>query len=269
MDSLRFDRLTRRFADISVPLATPAGMSRRTVLRGAVAGVVSTMAVARAPQPASAALCPIRVRRKGHRPTINGCGPSGFGWAIPDSFGRAEFTQACNRHDRCYGTCNENRLKCDVLLRKSMKAACKRAYRDDREGRARCNGIANLYFKKVHESGLSAYEDAQREACVCCGTDRTPCGESPCCPSGHECCNNVCRLSHLGPWDACSARHACCPEGQVCCDGADNLAACCSPDDICVPNCLGLGVPGCCPAANPDCCTIGSTGPANQPQVLA
>lgn len=268
MDSLRFDRLTRRFAKISVPLAgSGTGVSRRTVLRGA-AGVMGVGAVGRASQPASAALCPNRVPRPNHTPTINGCGPSGFGWGVPDSFGRANFTPACNRHDRCYGTCNENRMKCDFLMRKSMKAACKRAYRDNRKWRARCNGVANLYFNKVRESGLSAYEAAQNEACECCPPGAEPCGGRKCCPPGFECCNGTCRQSSVGPWDACDGGTFCCGDGQECCEGRPGFAACCTPGHICVADCLGPGIPGCCPPANPGCCNVATTGPSTRSRVV-
>jgi hypothetical protein len=33
---------------------------------------------------------------------MNGCGPKGFGWLVPDKYGRVDFTKAGDIHDACY-----------------------------------------------------------------------------------------------------------------------------------------------------------------------
>jgi hypothetical protein len=33
---------------------------------------------------------------------LNGCGPKGYGWLVPDNYGRVDFTRAGNIHDACY-----------------------------------------------------------------------------------------------------------------------------------------------------------------------
>lgn len=33
---------------------------------------------------------------------VNGCGPKGYGWLVPDNFGCVSFTQAANIHDAHY-----------------------------------------------------------------------------------------------------------------------------------------------------------------------
>lgn len=193
MDSRRFDRLTRLMAR-PASASTSARPSRRQVIRGVAAGLVTAVAVARSPRPAAAALCPERVPVPGYRPDVNGCGPSGYGWAIPDSFGDANFTPACNQHDRCYGTCNSGRRTCDVLMRKHMKATCDRVYRNDAEMRGKCRRRAQFYFNVVHNNGQSAYEDAQMEACFCCTGTATRCGNQ-CCPTSqcYDCIGGSCQ----------------------------------------------------------------------------
>lgn len=176
-----------------------ATRSRRHVVRVATAGIVSTVVLARSAQPAAAELCPERIPKRGYTPDVNGCGPSGYGWTVPDSYGDASFTPACNRHDRCYGTCNKDRMTCDFLMRKSMQQACKQAYRrdDERKQLRKCFGRARLYFNVVSENGQSAYEAAQEEACLCCDAPRsTRCGDVCCITSScHECVNGTCHFT--------------------------------------------------------------------------
>lgn len=33
---------------------------------------------------------------------MNGCGPKGFGWLVPDKYGKVDFTKAGDIHDACY-----------------------------------------------------------------------------------------------------------------------------------------------------------------------
>jgi hypothetical protein len=218
MDSFRFDFLARL---VATQTPGPTARSRRQVLRAAAAGIASTVLVSRSSPPASAALCPNRVPRRNYRPTINGCGPSGYGWIIPDSYGEANFTPACNRHDRCYGTCNESRLKCDFLMRKSMQAACKRAYpgKANTKVRRKCNGRARFYFNKVSAHGLSAFEDAQSEACTCCSPGAPACGDT-CCPPAqfcYACIGGTCQ-STCGQCQFCN-QGVCEDCGVGCCGG--------------------------------------------------
>lgn len=213
-----------------VALLLAAQGSRRQAIRVITAGLVSTLALGRAAQPASAAICPERVPRPGYRPTVNGCGPSGYGWAIPDSWNRANFTPACNAHDRCYGTCNKSRQQCDIQMRNRMWAACDRAYgRRGQENlwRLRCRDRANTYFKAVRRGGQAAYEDAQEEACICCnqGDRGQKCGKN-CCAAGAVC--------------ASPTTGVCCQPGQTCGGG-------CCPVDWCYDCIQGSCQPRCSP----------------------
>jgi hypothetical protein len=219
MDPLRFDRLARLLA--KSPGVEPVVRSRRQLLRGVAVGVVSTVALARTPQRVAAALCPNRVPVPGHRPTINGCGPSGFGWVVPDSWNRANFTPACNQHDRCYGTCNSNRRACDNQMRARMKRECNRVYgRRGHENlwRLRCLDRADLYYDVVNRRGQSAYEDAQSEACYCCAPDQIACKTGCCSPQFCQACiGDTCQWT-CGPCQWCN-RGVCEDCGVGCCGG--------------------------------------------------
>ena len=46
-----------------------------------------------------------RIPKINHTPATNGCGPQAGVDFVPDDFGDYSFTQPCNGHDTCYGTC--------------------------------------------------------------------------------------------------------------------------------------------------------------------
>jgi hypothetical protein len=223
MDPHGFDRLARLLARLPAsPSAAQTPRSRRQVLRGIAVGMVSTAAFARTPERVAAALCPNRVPVPGYRPTVNGCGPSGFGWTIPDSWGRANFTPACNQHDRCYGTCNSNRRVCDNQMRRQMKRECNRVYsnKDGQENfwRLKCLRRANLYYNVVNRRGQSAYEDAQNEACFCCDPGQIACRTGCCSPQFCQACiGDTCQWT-CGPCQWCN-RGVCQDCGVGCCGG--------------------------------------------------
>lgn len=108
-----------------------------------------------------------RVPRPGYKPTSNGCGPAG-GPKVPDSFGKASFLDACNKHDICYGTCKSNRHTCDKKFGKRLRRACRGAYPDGSRKLAECLDRAKDYHDAVIALGSIAYDDAQSEACQCC-----------------------------------------------------------------------------------------------------
>ncbi|NVJ22713.1 hypothetical protein HUW62_15945 [Myxococcus sp. AM011] len=113
--------------------------------------------------------CPHRTPRPGWTPTVNGCGPDGLGWLVPDVMYRTNFRPSCDIHDTCYGTCNSDRGACDIALRDQMSAACRArhtnpssVYRQD------CLDVANEFYEKVNEKGAGSFEDAQKTGCICC-----------------------------------------------------------------------------------------------------
>jgi hypothetical protein len=108
-----------------------------------------------------------RVPRAGYKPTSNGCGPAG-GPKVPNGFGKASFLDACNKHDRCYGTCRSNRRLCDERFGRRLRRACTNTYGEGTRKRARCLDRAESYHDAVIALGSVAYADAQSEACQCC-----------------------------------------------------------------------------------------------------
>ncbi len=112
--------------------------------------------------------------RPSYRPTANGCGSKDFDvpdtWPAKGKGRKAKFTQACNVHDYCYGTCKADKDKCDKEFCRNLKLACKQTWPDkaDRKRRAGCDDRADLYCAGVILAGDSAYWNAQEEACHCC-----------------------------------------------------------------------------------------------------
>jgi hypothetical protein len=92
------------------------------------------------------------------RAPVNGCGSQGDdGIDVPDQIGSVSFTDACNWHDRCYGTCGLSQGYCD----RGMLAKTREACGDD----GVCTGIAKVYFLGVATFGGDAYRDGQRDSC--------------------------------------------------------------------------------------------------------
>lgn len=96
-------------------------------------------------------------------------GTCGSGWSEPwirDSWGNADFAEACRRHDDCYDTCGQQKDDCDNRFRGAMHDACGQAYSSPWQVvqlRA-CKEIANTYHSAVHRMGGDAFRNAQRES---------------------------------------------------------------------------------------------------------
>lgn len=120
-------------------------------------------------QIADLASCPDRGPRPGYSPSVNGCGPEGWGWAIPDKYGLANFGPSCDSHDTCYGTCNSSKAGCDSSLKSLLAAECGRVYPQPQSlRRADCLGMVDRFYNAVNEEGAGAYDKAQKKGCICC-----------------------------------------------------------------------------------------------------
>ena len=117
--------------------------------------------------------------KPGYKPSYNGCGSGWTKYLVPDqdylailAWEKVDFTPACNNHDICYGTCGEDKSKCNQKLEQDMKNVCDGV--KDSVVRRRCNSIAELYRYALDKNFLSEgpYQDAQDEAC-----DWRPCCE--------------------------------------------------------------------------------------------
>lgn len=96
-------------------------------------------------------------------------GVCGTGWNEPwvrDSYGKANFTDACAAHDACYGACGSAKDSCDESFHRTLRSECARAYggRWEAAQRRLCNELANSYHSSVHRMGGDAYRAAQRES---------------------------------------------------------------------------------------------------------
>lgn len=122
--------------------------------------------------------CPNPVPKQNYTPSVNGCGPEGgvFGTgvnAVPNSpFNLANFTSACDGHDRGYGTCNRPKEVTDRQFLDDMKATCASQYSGgglfSSIGLTQCRGAAQTYYKAVSDLGADAYQAGQAAACDCC-----------------------------------------------------------------------------------------------------
>jgi hypothetical protein len=222
-------------------LLAEAGLSRRHVLAGAVALAFASLVPAWMPKARAASskrlfdalsskvtkygICGKQTRgicagtlkpwtpqctntvSKGKRATHNGCGPEGgvknIGDVVPDKpLDLADFTEACNEHDCCYGTCGAIKDDCDKKALQGWQAACdferiRSGVSDENQLLAEvrlsyCYGAAEAYYQAISRFGHNAFLDAQRDACMCCEEDENAKQEGPCggrtCGEGEECC---------------------------------------------------------------------------------
>ncbi|KAL5018855.1 hypothetical protein ScPMuIL_004577 [Solemya velum] len=105
------------------------------------------------------------VPRVGHRPSANGCGAHGFKL---DTSLLPPMTECCNEHDRCYDTCNSNKLLCDEEFHGCLTDMCAdllyELTDDQYDG---CTGVVDLMYATTLALGCKPYRKSQKEACVC------------------------------------------------------------------------------------------------------
>jgi hypothetical protein len=76
---------------------------------------------------------------------------------VPDSFGAANFTDACDAHDRCYSAPLASRLDCDLAFLANLNRACWVAYQDQPAPLLTCFTVASIYFVGVRLFGAPFY----------------------------------------------------------------------------------------------------------------
>jgi hypothetical protein len=77
---------------------------------------------------------------------------------VPDSFGAANFTSACNEHDDCYSyPAQTSRLECDTKFLRDLNAACVAGYPNGSPLRLTCFTVASIYFVGVRLFGAPFY----------------------------------------------------------------------------------------------------------------
>jgi hypothetical protein len=114
--------------------------------------------------------CPNRISSPGFVVVPNGCGTTED--RLPDHFGKADFTPACNTHDECYGTCPKTKQGCDDQLLSLLDAICVSRFVRPLEAldRAWCRKETRIGAKAALSTrrAQAAYERAQKEGCQCC-----------------------------------------------------------------------------------------------------
>ena len=130
--------------------------------------------------------CPKRTSKAGHVPRSNGCGGEGWGRDVPDNpmnfvhmfdekylgqYGAyyiGNFKPPCDFHDKCYDTCNEIKVVCDLDFWDRMIGVCVNSYSNEQIYIEECLGWADRYLWGVKNFGGTEYKNAQRNACGCC-----------------------------------------------------------------------------------------------------
>ena len=79
--------------------------------------------------------------------------------AVPDTFGRADFTDACDDHDDCYSPeSTTDRAECDTQLLLDLRTACLGAYRTQPGRLLTCYTVATIDYVGVRLFGASFYD---------------------------------------------------------------------------------------------------------------
>ena len=90
----------------------------------------------------------------------------GSGWSeniVPDHPFGFDFTDACQAHDDCYGTCGADKRKCDELLYDKAIAKCESYIHLGNP--ALCRALAGTYYRAVRMFGNGPYRSGQKEGC--------------------------------------------------------------------------------------------------------
>ncbi len=79
--------------------------------------------------------------------------------AVPDNFGSAHFTPACDIHDQCYSPqSSTDRRQCDRQLLVNLRVACHQAYSTDHTRLLSCYTVAAIYYVGVRLFGGYFYD---------------------------------------------------------------------------------------------------------------
>ncbi|KAK3601801.1 hypothetical protein CHS0354_041717 [Potamilus streckersoni] len=73
-----------------------------------------------------------------------------------------EIAECCDAHDKCYDTCNKDKLDCDKTFKKSLEKKCKdlKYFLNDDQSQA-CHATAMVIYPEVYAVGCERYQDSQ------------------------------------------------------------------------------------------------------------
>jgi len=97
------------------------------------------------------------IPKPGFVPSKNGCTNPLTG------DGAFVFTNSCNSHDVCYGTCGSDRAACDLQFYLDMVNHCQDVANNNHYGF--CVIEAYTFYLAVRVAGFSYWDDAQDDAC--------------------------------------------------------------------------------------------------------
>ncbi len=90
------------------------------------------------------------------------CGPGVLGIVVPDCpLGGACFTEACDTHNLCYGTCGTTRETCDEQLLHDMQSVCTLSFARASVLRAECLALALAYADVTRDLGGASFLNSQ------------------------------------------------------------------------------------------------------------
>jgi hypothetical protein len=170
-----------------------------------------------------------------YKPAVNGCGPqNGFNPVPQAPLYLADFSPACDGHDRGYGTCNRPKDVTDKKFLEDMKSICVGSGTAvtglfDALLMLQCHRNAEIFYTAVSTIGDDPYKSGQSEGCDCCEEcpgDAVKCKGTCCRPgficSGNGFCCEPCKNGWIpcpqssGEWARCG--FGCCnPATPVCC----------------------------------------------------
>ncbi len=87
--------------------------------------------------------------------------------AVPDSWGGANFSNACKNHDKCYECGGKNKQACDKDLEKDIQKACNDKFPIGSWNNLKCHSIARKFYNAVNTKGQAAFNRARQNCSDC------------------------------------------------------------------------------------------------------
>lgn len=108
-----------------------------------------------------------KTQNSSYFPNTDGCGAFGYMWK-KENLPHEDLEGCCNAHDFCYDECGADKDVCDLHFKKCLYKVCKsqQGLWSDLQMKG-CKGTAKLMHTGTLALGCKAYQDAQKNACIC------------------------------------------------------------------------------------------------------